>query len=292
MEYGEETKVLLLGVSNGLRCVRSMRDDERNVANGGVAAIVNGTLYLYGGQIANNVGQTQTLLNTWTHDFISLDLTSSWETGGPPFQGLQQPTEVPAVALGFLFSSFDSLFLYGGEYSWKPPATPAPFSTWEYKIANAEWVEHTNPVTTKGLAAPQGGVPVQRAAEGAGVNIPTMGRGFYLGGHLDTYTTPGWSITIYREYLKSMLEYTFPGYSNDNVNGLSNSVAGAGGVYRNITQGGIQNPGFTARADGILTYIPGFGDEGVLIALAGGTNVTFVSAHAYQIQSVKANAVM
>ena len=144
-------------------------------------------------------------------------------------------------------------------------------------------VEHTNPVTTKGLAAPQGGVPVQRAAEGAGVNIPTMGRGFYLGGHLDTYTTPGWSITIYREYLKSMLEYTFPGYSNDNVNGLSNSVAGAGGVYRNITQGGIQNPGFTARADGILTYIPGFGDEGVLIALAGGTNETFVSALAYTI---------
>jgi hypothetical protein len=35
--------------------------------------------------------------------------------------------------------------------------------------------------------------------------------------------------------------------------------------------------GFTQRADGLLIYVPGFGDEGILLALAGGTNTTFVS---------------
>ena len=93
-----------------------------------VAAIVNGTLYLYGGQIATEVLQTQTLENTWSNDFITIDLTKDWQTGGPPFEALVQPSNVPQVSLGYLWNSYESLFLYGGEYSWKPPVEPKPNS--------------------------------------------------------------------------------------------------------------------------------------------------------------------
>jgi hypothetical protein len=56
-------------------------------------------------------------------------------------------------------------------------------------------------------------------------------------------------------------------------------AAGSGGVYRNITQGGLQDEaGFTERADGVLVYIPGWGEEGIVLGLAGGTNESFVSA--------------
>ena len=139
-------------------------------------------------------------------------------------------------------------------------------------------MEYSDPLTASGLNSDAGGLPVQRSAEGAGANVPSLGRGFYFGGHQDTYTTPGYSISIFRIYLQSLLEYTFPGYTNPDVNSIKTSVAGSAGVYRNITQGGIQGQdGFTKRADGLLIYVPGFGDEGILLALAGGTNVSFVS---------------
>lgn len=276
-----------IGASSGRRCVRIEHRDlagqSRSTtrfthADQDVAAIVNSTLYLYGGQVATQTEQTQTLENTWTNDFISIDLSKTWQTGGPPLKALTAASNVPPVALGYLWNSVESLWLYGGEYSWKPPVTPAPFATWEYNIAKGEWIEHSNPKTSAGLSAPDSGVAVQRSAEGAGVNIPTLGRGFYMGGHLDAYTTPGWSVVVPRQYLKSMIEFTFPGFSNKDVNSLGKTnTAGSDGVYRNITKGGIENAGFTARADGILTYVPGFGAQGVLISLAGGTNMSFVS---------------
>jgi hypothetical protein len=55
-----------------------------------------------------------------------------------------------------------------------------------------------------------------------------------------------------RVYLQSLLEYTFPGYSNDQVTTLSDGrTASDDGGYRNVTEGGIQDrSGFTKRADG------------------------------------------
>lgn len=207
-----------------------------------------------------------------------MDLTKTWQTGGPPYAGLEQPENAPAVALGTLWASHQSLWLYGGEYSWKPPVPVPEFSTWEYNIPSKKWIQHGNPVTSAGLSAPENGVAVQRAAEGAGVNVPSLGRGFYHGGHLDAYTTPGWDVSVPRLYLKSLLEFTFPGWSNDDVKTLQGgSVAGDGGVYRNVTEGGTQYAGYVQRADGVLIYIPAFGKEGVLVALAGGTNQTYVS---------------
>lgn len=96
---------------------------------------------------------------------------------------------------------------------------------------------------------------------------------------MDDFTTEGWSNQIARVYLKSLLEITFPGHSNNAVDSLKDGKkAETDPVYRNITTGGIQDSGsFPERADGILTYVPGFGKEGLLIGFTGGDNDTFVS---------------
>lgn len=242
------------------------------------AAVVNGTLYLYGGQRTTEPHQTY---DTWNNDFLTVDLTKTWDTSNAALTGLPKPSGPPEVALGYLWNSYDSLYLYGGEFSWKPPVEPTPFSLWEYDIKASSWVEHSDPVTSQGNSASSNGAPVQRSAEGAGVSVPSLGRGFYFGGHLDGYTTPGWDQSIWRIYLQSLLEYTFPGYTNGQVDSLQGgSVAGDEGVYRNITNAGLQaHAGFTERADGLLIYVPGFGAQGILLALAGGTNTTFVSPY-------------
>ena len=242
----------------------------------GAAAVVNGTLYLYGGQASTETGQTQ---NTWNNDFLTLDLTKTWNIGSPSLTGLPQPSGPPPVALGVLWNSYDSLYMYGGEFSSAPTTSPVPLALWEYDISSSSWIEHNNPITSSGDSAPSNNDAVQRAAEGAGCSVPSLGRAFYFGGHQDGYTTPGWSQSVWRIYLQSLLEFTFPGYTNNQVSTLSNNkLAGTDGNYRNITQGGLQSSaGFTERADGLLIYVPGFGEQGILLALAGGTNTTFVS---------------
>lgn len=211
------------------------------------------------------------------NNFLSLDLTKTWQISTPSLTGLPQPSGPPAVALGTLWNSHDSLFLYGGEVSWKPIVTPPAFSLWEYDIASSTWIEHSSPTTSSGNNSAADDQPVQNAAEGAGISVPSLGRGFYFGGHQDAYTTPGWVSWIWRIYLTSLLEFTFPGYTNDQVYTLEGGkTAGTDGNWRNITQGGTQSEaGFPERADGLLAYVPGFGDDGILIGLAGGTNTTY-----------------
>ena len=240
------------------------------------SALVNGTIYVYGGHATTTQGQTQ---NTWNNDFFTIDVTKSWDISAPVVSGLAQPSGPPNISNGYLWNSFNSLFLYGGEFSDSPPATPPPFSLWEYNIASSSWTEHQNPQTSFGNNSDPANQPVQRAAEGAGISVPELGRGFYFAGHLDQYTTPGWSNQIFRVYLKSLLEYTFPGYSNNGVQDLSGGkTADSDGSWRNITQGGIQDTAtFPNRADSALVYVPGYGQNGILVSMGGGTNVSFVS---------------
>jgi hypothetical protein len=129
---------------------------------------------------------------------------------------------------------------------------------------------------------------VQNAAEGAGFSVPALGMGWYFGGHLDEFTTAGWSNQIARVYLKSMIEFTYPGYSNNAIPSLSNNQAsGVGGAWRNITEGGLQNTdGFPERADGVLVYVPGYGKQGILLGLAGGTNATFTSMNIIDVYDI------
>jgi hypothetical protein len=129
---------------------------------------------------------------------------------------------------------------------------------------------------------------VQRAAEGSGANVPSLGRGFYFGGHLDGYTTEGWSQSVPRLYLRSLLEFTFPGATNNQVDALADSRdAGYEGAYRNVTDGGQQaDVGFTQRADGLLIYVPGFGEQGILLAVAGGTNESFTQMNQLDVYDI------
>jgi len=214
------------------------------------------------------------------NDFVTLDLTKTWERSSPALTGLPQPSGPPAVAMGALWHSYDSLWLYGGMFSDNPATSPLPVSTWKYDIAGKSWEEFENPQTSAGNFSDGGGQPVQRSAEGAGLSVPEIGRAYYFGGHLDMFTTEGWSYLTARIYLKSFLEFTFPGYANTGVQSLgSDKAAPREGVYRNITEGGLQDSaGFTERADGALVYVPGWGSEGIILGLAGGTNETFVSS--------------
>jgi Kelch motif len=219
------------------------------------------------------------------NDLLTLDLTKSWQISSPSLTGMPRPSGPPAVSLGYLWNSYDALYLYGGEFSDSPIASPVPFSTWSYDIASKSWSESSSPVTVQGDSSGPGNEPVQRAAEGAGVTIPNLGRGFYFGGHLDGYTTEGWSQSVARVYLTSMLEYTFPGYSNPSVN--DGNTAGSDGLYRNITEGGTQETsGFPERADGILVYVPGYGKSGIILGLAGGTNATFTQMNIIDVYDI------
>lgn len=120
------------------------------------------------------------------------------------------------------------------------------------------------------------------------MSVPSLGRGFYFGGHMDAFTTEGWSQGIARIYLQSLLEFTYPGYTNDQVTTLeSGAEAGTAGNYRNITDGGQQaEAGFTQRADGVLVYVPGFGKQGILLALAGGTNTTYTQMNNIDVYDI------
>ncbi|KAI9711349.1 MAG: hypothetical protein M1812_007198 [Candelaria pacifica] len=288
--FGAKASTIRRGASSGIDedvALLAARDDSPATVCTRWAhqsALINGTLYIYGGQATLKYDQTD---NTWNNNFLALDLKSNWPIGTPSLKGLPQPSGPPAVALGTLWHSYDSLFLYGGMSSWKPPVPPPSNSLWEYNIKSSTWTEHKNPQTSAGNNSEPSGGTIQRASEGASLSIPELGRGWYFGGHQDGYTTEGWSQSTPRIYLKSFVEYTFPGYSNDGVQGLAGKAAGSDGAWRNITQAGVQNtPGFTERADGLLVYVPGFGKEGILLALAGGTNATFTQMNVIDVYDI------
>ncbi|PVH94235.1 kelch repeat protein-like protein [Periconia macrospinosa] len=251
----------------------------------GQSTVLNGTLYMYGFRTLTDAKQTD---NTWTNDFLSLDLTKSWQIANPSLTGLPRPSGPPAVSLGSLWNSHSSLYLYGGQFSDTPKRSPTSNSLWEYKVKDKEWIEHKDPKSSAGDNADDAGQPVQRASEGAGFSVANLGRGWYFGGHLDDFTTEGWSNQVPRVYLKSLLEFTFPGYSNEAVQDLKNGKkAGNEGVFRNVTEGGLQGTGsFPARADGTLVYIPGFGDQGTLLGLTGGDNDTFATLNLIDVYDI------
>lgn len=237
------------------------------------SALLNGTLYLYGGR-AKTAGDQEN--NTWNNYFITLDLTNDWDIGSSALKGLEQPDGPPAVSMGYLWHDYNNLYLYGGQFSDSPFVDPGPESVWKYSIKDSTWTEFQNPKTSAGNESDPADLAVHRAAEGAGLSVPELGLSWYFGGHLDWSTTPGWSRDIDRVYLKSLLEFTHPGYVNSGVQKLSSGTgAGDQGAFRNITKGGIQAGKFPERADGTLVFIPGWGDMGVLIGLAGGTADNF-----------------
>lgn len=228
---------------------------------------------MYGGRAKSEADQTE---NTWNNNFLTLDLNKDWKTSAPALKGLTKPDGPPEVAMGYLWHDYHNLYLYGGQFSDSPYVDPGPESVWKYSIKDSKWTEFSDPKTSAGNYSEDSNQAVHRAAEGAGISVPELGMSWYFGGHLDWATTPGWSRQVDRVYLKSLLEFTHPGYVNSGVNSLSTGTgAGEQGAFRNITTGGVQADEFPERADGVLVYVPGWGELGVLIGLAGGTNDSF-----------------
>ncbi|KAK6718180.1 hypothetical protein SNK05_001340 [Fusarium graminearum] len=261
------------GASAGVIKKRETSPTEVCARWGLQAAQLNGTLYMYGGRSRLKADQTE---DTWNNNFLTLDLSKDWDIDSPALKGLEKPNGPPEVSMGYLWHDYNNLYLYGGQFSDAPYVDPEPESVWRYSIKEEEWTEFKNPKTSAGNESDPGDLPVHRAAEGAGISVPELGLSWYFGGHLDWATTPNWSRDVERVYLKSLLEFTHPGYVNTGVDSLSKGTgAGGSGAYRNITEAGIQSGNFTERADGVLVFVPGWGEQGVLIGLAGGTNITF-----------------
>lgn len=135
----------------------------------------------------------------------------------------------------YLWHDYKNIYLYGGLFSDKPPATPTPFALWQYNIASGRWSDVT-PKTS--ISSDSGSKTIERAAEGAGASIPERGLGFYFGGHLDAYTTEGWSVQTARVYLKSLLQFDMD--KNQ---------------FLNVTGDGLQEAGVPERADGVLVFV-------------------------------------
>lgn len=153
------------------------------------SALVNGTIYLYGGRATTSADHQPS--DTWNNDFLTIDVTKSWDIASPAIAGLPQPSGPPPVANGYLWNSYDTLYLYGGEYSNESTTPPPPYSLWQYDIASSKWTETQNPQTSAGENSDGGNQPVLGSAEGAGISVPELGRGFYFAGHQDPFTTPG-----------------------------------------------------------------------------------------------------
>ncbi|KAI1970663.1 hypothetical protein LOZ53_005969 [Ophidiomyces ophidiicola] len=247
-------------------------------------AVVNGTLYIYGGRIFKEFSQS---FYTWSNDFLSLDLKRNWDVSSPGISKLTTPSGTPAVANGYLWNSYTSLFLYGGRFSDNSTRVPDEFSLWEFDLVSRRWKEHRDPKTSKGNKSDKNDKMIERVANGSGVSLPDLGRGWYFGGYIDGYTTKTLPIGAPRVYLKSMIEYTFPGSANGQVDMKGNAVAGSSGVWRNITGGGLQDSArFNERANGILVYVPGFGKEGILLGFAGGTNTSSIALNVIDIYDI------
>ncbi|KAH8149398.1 uncharacterized protein LAJ45_06477 [Morchella importuna] len=226
------------------------------------SVLVGDTVYIYGGQAKTSPDQS---LNTWNNNFLTLDLGKDWSIAAPYFQGLPQPDGPPAVANGYLWHNSENIYLYGGLFSDKPDAAPTAFSLWQYNIKSAEWSDITSKTS---IDSDSGGKSIQRAAEGAGVSIPDRGLGYYFGGHLDSYTTEGWSKQTPRIYLKSLLQFDM----NKNQ-------------FLNVTENGLEDAGVPERADSVLLFVP-WGSEGILVGIGGGLNDTFSQLNIIDIYDV------
>ncbi|KAI5795282.1 kelch repeat protein [Geopyxis carbonaria] len=218
-------------------------------------AVVNDTIYIYGGQAKSEAKQKS---NTWNNNFLTLSLNQDWDTSSPKLSGLPQPADPPdgppPVANGYLWNDYETIYQYGGIFSDSPKTEPTEFALWAYDIKGKTWSDITSQTS---ISSDSGSKEIQRAGEGAGISVAGRNLGFYFGGHLDSYTTEGWSISTERVYLKSLLEYDMEKKE-----------------FRNVTNSGLEKAGVPERADGVLIFVP-WGKEGILVAIGGGTNDTF-----------------
>jgi len=220
------------------------------------------TLYIYGGDAKTSTDQTA---GTRTNALVSLDLTKDFSIANPPFNLVKadngNPYDPPQTSLGAMWSSADgkSLFYQGGYTSDNPIVTPDEFKLYQYNVDSSSW----SAVQTRGDT-------VLRVAEGSSAVIPpeqgTSAQPIfhYFGGHLDSFTVPGWSNQVERVYLNSMIEYD--GASSTWTNRSTYATTAS------VTANSTWESAPLLRADATLTYVPGLGTDGkgILVSIGGG----------------------
>lgn len=148
---------------------------------------------------------------------------------------------------------------YGGYFDDNPVVEPDANKLFSYSVSSGNW----DVVQTSGDN-------IARVAEGAAALAPGNASAepsfYYFGGHLDSFTTQGWSNQIDRVYLNSMIQYDQAASSWTN----QTSYSGSGSSSANST---VETAPLL-RADNTLTYVPGpdvgTNGQGILVSIGGG----------------------
>ena len=221
----------------------SSRDLPATIHNGFIrlalhsSARAGDTIYIDGGEInfRGSYGDNGTGTVTLNHT-LTLDLSRSWKSAEVPFQFIEKPPPVPTLNHGALWPAADnrSLFSFGGVRSPFPftPRIPS-IKLWKYSPPSG-WVG----LTSQSPVSPT----LMDARPAAAAQTHSKDTGYMLGGFRGNDHAPFWP-------LPGMLTYNMTDNSWTNESTTS------------LTPFGIIGGG--------LTYIPSFGQNGILIAMGG-----------------------
>lgn len=157
---------------------------------------------------------------------------------------------VPNLVLGTLFEGSpndDNIWLYGGTTNWWNMSFPGfqnptsdYYSLWGYNTKNETWTEHS--------VYPD----VQwRPSAGAHAEATDLGLGFYFNGEIDSGSSQETQVLNTTDIL-------LEGMIVINTTDLT---------ARNVSTAAVS--GTLPRSRGSLTYIPGIGTKGILVAIGG-----------------------
>lgn len=151
---------------------------------------------------------------------------------------------------GGLFEGPDdeNIWLYGGTTSWWNTSFPGIqfpqsdyYSLWSYNTSDQLWMEHSV----------YNDAPL-RPSSGAYAEAPELGLAFYFNGEIDS------------------------GSSKETQSlGTDQKIFLEGMIVLNLTDGTARNISTTAvsgslpRSRGVLEYVPGYGEKGILVAIGG-----------------------
>lgn len=195
------------------------------------------TIYIDGGEInfRGSIGGTGTGTVT-LNNTLTLDLSKSWKPAEVPFQFIDKPPSTPVLNHGTLWPALDnqSIFSFGGVRSPFPSALRIQsVKLWKYSFSTG-WLG----LTSQSPVSPT----LTNARPAAAAETHGKGIGYMLGGFRGNDHAPFWP-------LPGMLTYNMTDNSWTNESTTALTPFGTIG--------------------GSLTYVPGFGQDGILIAMGG-----------------------
>ena len=169
----------------------------------------------------------------------------------------QTGTLPPILSQGAVFSGPPSdprVYIYGGTQSsinrssetWYYPQ-PDTYTLWSYAPSSDEWGQYN-------LATISGGSVSQRPSAGVWAEAPDQGLAFYLSGVLNNGSSYG---NLYQDVQVPIQGMVVLNFSDTSPTATNASTS-------NLSHG-------NARLRGGMSYLPGFGDQGILALIGGGS---------------------